>query len=110
MAFLKLCFVTLLYILFMTEKTKDKLQPQTKTACVGSAVSLKCQSDAAVSWMFNKGELPENTLSGAYKGGTTHWLKLYSIQKGNAGKYTCWGLEDNHFYFTDTMTLEVIGK
>ena len=94
----------------MTEKAKNKLEPQNKTACVGSTVTLKCQSNGTVYWMFNDGELPENTLSGAHQEGTTYWLKIYSIHKENAGKYICWGVESKNYYFTDTMTLEVIGK
>ena len=94
----------------MTEKAETKLQPQNKTACEGSTVTLKCQSEGTVDWRFNDGKLPVNTLSGAPQEGTTYWLKIYSILKENAGKYTCWGVEYKHYHFTDTMTLKVIGK
>ena len=69
-----------------------------------------CKSEQNATWFFNEGSLPKNSIESRDIGGNYNILRIFQVQKENAGTYTCHVEEIENLIYEDEGVLVVKSK
>jgi len=87
---------------------ENRVYPSKVKSKVGDDVKYYCVSNKSVTWDFNGGPLDSNMLPLNHPQQSI--LHVLNVQKKDEGVFTCSGVKENFFKFTDGAILTVAGS